>query len=99
MTPRVIVLLLIALAARVAAAALADQAPDTPAHAPVVSNPMNMDEPMQGGMKKKSMKKGDVKKSADEKIGCSTKSWSSRKGACRRHHRDRRTSSPRQQRH
>jgi hypothetical protein len=67
MTPRVIVLLLIALAARVAAAALADQAPDTPAHAPVVSNPMNMDEPMQGGMKKKSMKKGDVKKSADEK--------------------------------
>jgi hypothetical protein len=31
------------------------------------SKPMKMDEPMHGEMKKKSMKKGDVKKAAEKK--------------------------------
>lgn len=31
------------------------------------SKPMNMDEPMAGGMKKEGMKKGDVKKAAKKK--------------------------------
>ena len=32
-----------------------------------IKNPMKMDEPMQGGMMKKGMMKGDVKESADKK--------------------------------
>jgi hypothetical protein len=31
------------------------------------NKPMNMDEPMEGGMKKEGMKKGDVKKAAEKK--------------------------------
>jgi pentapeptide MXKDX repeat protein len=31
------------------------------------NKPMNLDEPMEGGMKKEGMKKGDVKKAAEKK--------------------------------
>ena len=66
MASRLIALLLIALAS-VTIAARADQAADAPAQPAVVSSPMNMDQPMDGGMKKDAMKKGDVKKSAEAK--------------------------------
>ena len=44
--------------------ALAD---DPPKAGTAKSKPMNMDEPMAGEMKKEGMKKGDVKKAAEEK--------------------------------
>jgi hypothetical protein len=42
-------------------------AADSPKAETARSKPMNMDEPMAGGMKKESMKKGDVKKAAEKK--------------------------------
>jgi pentapeptide MXKDX repeat protein len=42
-------------------------AADPPKTDSAKTKPMNMDEPMAGGMKKEGMKKGDVKKAADKK--------------------------------
>jgi pentapeptide MXKDX repeat protein len=42
-------------------------AADSPKADTARSKPMNMDEPMAGGMKKEGMKKGDVKKAAEKK--------------------------------
>ena len=42
-------------------------AADPPRAGTAKSRPMNMDEPMAGGMKKQGMKKGDVKKAAEKK--------------------------------
>jgi hypothetical protein len=42
-------------------------AAEPPKAATAKSKPMNMDEPMAGGMKKEGMKKGDVKKAAEKK--------------------------------
>ena len=42
-------------------------AADPPKADTAKSKPMNMDEPMAGGMKKEGMKKGDVKKAAEKK--------------------------------
>jgi hypothetical protein len=42
-------------------------AADAPKAETAKSKPMNMDEPMAGGMKKEGMKKGDVKKAAERK--------------------------------
>ena len=62
------VLLVIATAcAFVLSTAIGGLAADTPTADTAKSKPMNMDEPMAGGMKKEGMKKGDVKKAAEKK--------------------------------
>ena len=53
-----------ALAVTTGSGALADVPPKADS---AKSKPMNMDEPMAGGMKKDGMKKGDVKKAAAKK--------------------------------
>ncbi len=55
-------LLASAIAASGIALAAAPSKPDS-----AKGKPMNMDEPMAGGMKKEGMKKGDVKKAAEKK--------------------------------
>ena len=58
----------IAVCIALAGPASADQAQDAAAPAPVrIEKPMNMDEPMETGMMKKGMMKGDVSKSAENK--------------------------------